>query len=271
MRQLVERAEEIIGHRFKDPSILATALTHSSAVEDRYKCNERMEFLGDAILGMVVCHRVFEQFPKEFEGGMTKIKSDVVSRKVCCKMVVEMGLDRCIILGKDMDQYDVPSSVSAGLYEAVVAAVYLDGGIRKARQFVVNTTSSHIQAASIAGDDHKTRLQKYAQRKLRATPRYKHLEERGPIGDRCHKVGVKIGSKMYAIAWATSKREAERIAAEQTLQQLGVIKKKPKPKKSKRKSRPQGGRPRTAGKAKKKQKQKPEREGSWVEFVEGLS
>ena len=269
MRRFVECAEAIIGYRFRDPSILATALTHSSAVEDRYKCNERMEFLGDAILGMVVCHRVFEQFPKEFEGGMTKIKSDVVSRKVCCRMTTEMGLEKCIILGRDMDRYDVPLSVSAGLYEAVVAAVYLDGGIRKARKFVVDSVSSHIQVAAVAGDDHKTCLQKYAQRKLHAMPRYRHLDEKGPVGSRCYKMGVKIGTKLYGTAWASSKREAERLAAEQTLQQLGVIKVKKKPSlksKAKRKSRPQGGRPRTAGKA----GRKPEREGSWVEFVEGL-
>lgn len=270
MRQFVNRAERIIGYRFRDQSILVTALTHSSAVEDRYQCNERMEFLGDAILGMVVCHRVYEQFPREFEGGMTKIKSDVVSRKVCCKMVVEMGLEKCLILGRDMDRHDVPLSVSAGLYEAVVAAVYLDGGIRKARQFVVNSVSGHIQAAAVAGDDHKTRLQKYAQRKFRTTPRYKQLDERGPSGSRCHKMGVKIGPKMYGVAWANSKREAERLAAERTLQQLGVIKgKKPRPESKNRKTKrgPRMERPRTAGKTGKKL----EREGSWVEFVEGLA
>ena len=271
MRQFVDRAEAIIGHRFKDPSILATALTHSSAVEDRYRCNERMEFLGDAILGMVVCHRVYEQFPREFEGGMTKIKSDVVSRRVCHKMVIEMGLEKCLILGRDMDKHDVPLSVSAGLYEAVVAAVYLDGGTRKARQFVVNSVSSHIQAAAAAGDDHKTRLQKYAQRKLRATPRYRQLDERGSGGTRCHKVGVRIGTKMYGVARASTKREAEQLAAEQTLRQLGVIKGKkklgPESKKRKTKRGPRRERPRTAGKT----SRKPERDGSWVEFVEGLA
>ncbi|MCG8586877.1 MAG: ribonuclease III, partial [Pirellulales bacterium] len=120
--------EERIGYSFKDKRLLLAALTHASGAQHRLTSNERLEFLGDAILGAVVCEMLYRQFPEYLEGDLTKIKSAVVSRQSCAKISNALGLEECLFLGKGMTTAPtLPSSLLSDVLESLIAALYLDG------------------------------------------------------------------------------------------------------------------------------------------------
>ena len=122
---MLDRAALILGYRFNDPELLVEALTHASSAGDRLNSNERMEFLGDAILGFVVCEYLFGQFPDFLEGDLTKIKSAVVSRRACAEISNQINLADMLNLGKGMTgRLGLPSSVAAAVFESVIAAIW---------------------------------------------------------------------------------------------------------------------------------------------------
>src|SRR3981189_3362344 len=125
----LQRCERRIGYVFADKNLLIAALTHASGAQHRLASNERLEFLGDAILGAVVCELLYTQYPDYLEGDLTKIKSVVVSRQTCAKISEGLGLQEFLILGKGMTTSPtVPPSLLADVFESLVAAIYLDGG-----------------------------------------------------------------------------------------------------------------------------------------------
>src|ERR1700760_692512 len=127
--QFVSHCEAILGHHFSNPRLLIEALTHASIADDRRLSNERLEFLGDSVLGLVVCHRLYELYPQYLEGDLTKLKSAVVSRNTCAQVANAIGLTDLLFVGKGMaSRGERPSSLAAGAYESVIAAIYLDGG-----------------------------------------------------------------------------------------------------------------------------------------------
>lgn len=224
--ELLDRAQEVAGYRFEDPDLLVSAVTHASLADNRLASNERLEFLGDAVLGMVVCDSLFTRFPGKLEGEMTKIKSVVVSRRVCALIADDLGLSDLLRLGKGMtDTNETPGSVKAGVLEAFVAAVYLDGGIEAAREFVLPLVEPHIDRAARSEnmDNHKSQLQQYAQKHLDATPRYEALDEKGPDHAKCFEVAVVINDRRFPSAWAPNKKEAEQRAALRALQEMKLI------------------------------------------------
>src|SRR5437764_14362202 len=122
-------AEKIIVNSFKNPNLLKEALTHASIADNRLSSNERMEFLGDAVLDLIVCEALYKRFPEYLEGDLTKVKSAVVSRRTCAEVSNETGLTELLIIGKGISSRDaMPSSLAAAVYESIVAALYLDGG-----------------------------------------------------------------------------------------------------------------------------------------------
>ena len=134
----LEKLQQRIGYDFKDRGLLLAALTHASGAEHRLASNERLEFLGDAILGAVVCEILYHQYPEYLEGDLTRIKSIVVSRLTCAKISAALGMQEFLILGKGMTTHpSVPSSLLADVFESLVAAIYLDGGDAAARAFIV--------------------------------------------------------------------------------------------------------------------------------------
>ena len=135
--QTRKQAQDILGHQFEDIDLLDLAFRHASISESRLDSNERLEFLGDAILGMVACERIFQKYPDYLEGEMTKIKSLTVSRKICAEIAIETGLDQLILVGKGMlTQAELPSSLAAAVLESVIAALYIDGGMEAVRKFL---------------------------------------------------------------------------------------------------------------------------------------
>jgi len=135
--QKLELCERRIGYVFRDKALLQSALTHASGADHRLASNERLEFLGDAILGVVVCELLYRQYPEYLEGDLTKIKSVVVSRLSCAKISEALGLHECLFVGKGMAaNREVPPSLLADVFESLIAAMYLDGGPNESRQFI---------------------------------------------------------------------------------------------------------------------------------------
>lgn len=223
---MLEQANDVLGYRFRNPALLEEALTHASSANHRLKSNERMEFLGDAILGYVVCEYLYHHFPELLEGEMTKIKSAVVSRRICAKISREINLAAMLNLGKGMStRPHLPSSVAAAVYESIIAAIYLDGGMEPARAFILEHLRDVIKAMAESTHQHnyKSALQQYAQKHLPATPQYVILDEKGPDHAKCFEVCVEVEGLRYPSAWANSKKEAEQRAAFNALGKLGIL------------------------------------------------
>ncbi len=143
--EILEECQKSIGYRFKQPDLLRASLTHASGANTRLASNERMEFLGDAVLGLVTVEQLYLRFPDYQEGDLTKIKSVVVSRRTCARFSKHLNLGDYLFLGKGMNYHTaVPSSMLADVYESVVAAIYLDGGLEASREFILKHLGPEI-------------------------------------------------------------------------------------------------------------------------------
>ena len=219
----LERCERRIGYVFNDKVLLVSALTHASGALHRLASNERLEFLGDAILGAVVCELLFDQYPDYLEGDLTKIKSVVVSRQTCAKISEALGMQEFLILGKGMTTHPtVPPSVLADVFESIVAAIYLDGGDAASRDFLQRYMGPEIELAATGelGGNYKSLLQQLAQRETGSTPTYQLLDEKGPDHSKCFKISAQIGKLRYPPAWGRNKKEAEQRAARNALAEI---------------------------------------------------
>ena len=220
----IRAAERLLGHRFADKSVLTKALTHASVADSRLESNERLEFLGDAVLGLVVCDYLFRRYENLLEGELTKIKSSVVSRRTCADIAEELGLEELLRLGKGLaDRHGLPRSVLAAVYESLIGALYVDGGLEVARQFILKGLELTIERAAGSGHQYnfKSVLQQTAQETLRQQPQYIVLDEKGPDHAKCFEVCVEIGARRFPSCWGSSKKEAEQQAALQALLELG--------------------------------------------------
>lgn len=222
----IEAAESILGYNFRDHDLLQQALTHASIASSRLASNERLEFLGDMVLGMVVCEYLFKRYENLLEGDLTKIKSSVVSRRTCAVVATELRLDELLLLGKGMDaQRNLPRSIVAAVYESLVGAIYLDGGLEAAREFVLGGMKKHIENAAKSGHqfNFKSVLQQTVQQRFSSTPQYVVLDEQGPDHAKCFEVCVEIGARRFPSTWGASKKQAEQQAALEALIELGVL------------------------------------------------
>lgn len=218
----VELCQERIGYRFKDTSLLESALTHASGAVNRLASNERLEFLGDSILGFTICERLFREHEEYLEGELTQIKSAVVSRRVCARVSVDLGLEECLILGRGMQGTKVPSSLLSDVYEAIIAAIYLDDGMAEAQSFILRTIQSELDQA-IDGHsigNHKSALQQLAQREFGTAPFYRLIDEKGPDHRKSFKVAAEIQKQKFLPAWGRTKKDAEQRAAGNALAEL---------------------------------------------------
>lgn len=223
---LRERAEKVLGLCFNDPQLLKESLTHASIAESRLRSNERMEFLGDAVLDLVICAELYRRFPTLLEGDLTKIKSAVVSRRTCAEVARETGLAELLIIGKGISSREaMPSSLAAAVYESIVAAIYLDGGFEVVKEYVLRTMVPKIESIStnINQQNYKAMLQQHAQKILGNTPMYELLDEKGPDHSKCFEVCVTVAGRRFTSAWGPNKKMAEQKAALLALEELGVM------------------------------------------------
>jgi ribonuclease III len=225
---ILHQIEQTLGHQFTDQAILAKAFTHSSSVDNRLDSNERLEFLGDAILSIVICQKLFEKFTSYPEGELTKMKSMLVSRGTCAQVARRLGLPKYLIVGKGMSSHkSFPMSLAAGLLEAVIAAVYIDNGFESARGFILGNFASFLDEidSEEAHGNYKSLLQQHAQEQFSASPNYVLLDEKGPDHNKCFESEVVIDQRHFPSAWRANKKEAEQKAAYNALVELGIVRK----------------------------------------------
>jgi ribonuclease-3 len=224
--ETLEQIEQLINYQFSNRNLLVKAFAHSSSVENRLLSNERLEFLGDAVLDVVICQVLFERFPAYLEGDLTKTKSMLVSRRTCSNVAKNLGLHKFIVVGKGMTSSRALSgSLSAGVLESIIAAIYIDGGFEAARDFILKNYSPLISDNNNeeAHGNFKSLLQQYAQQHFEVLPSYELLDEKGPDHNKCFEVEVVIAGRHFSSAWGTNKKEAEQKAALYALLDLGVI------------------------------------------------
>ena len=222
----IELCTQVLKYQFSDPKFLKLALTHASVAPTRLQSNERMEFLGDAVLGLTVCNALYQSQSDLMEGEMTKIKSAVVSRQTCAAIAEEAGICALLRLGKGMPAFkELPPSIAAAVFESIIAAIYLDGGLEPARQFILSHVQKHIDQALRESHqrNYKSVLQQYSQRHGNSTPQYNLLDEKGPDHSKCFEVSVAINGRNFSSAWGKNKQAAEQQAAYRALNELGLL------------------------------------------------
>jgi ribonuclease-3 len=223
---LLDRAQQIVGHSFADRSLLRRALTHPSVMSDAAAENdgvyERMEFLGDSILGFLIAEEAFQRFPDMREGGMTRIRVSLIAGSVQSAVARDLGLADVLILGKG-EQHTGGRGMASALenaYEALTAAIYLDAGLDAARQWMLRTMGPLITEETAASPHNpKSALQELVQAEGEA-PVYVQLGQSGPPHSRTFSVAVQVDGKQLGQGSGRTKREAEAAAAAVALKRL---------------------------------------------------
>lgn len=214
---ILSACENSLGYQFRDRTLLRRCLTHSSIARTRLDSNERLEFLGDAILGTVVCDLLFHRYPEKTEGELTRVKSVVVSRTTCAKLSNDLRLGEFLQLGKGLSEFEkIPLSIQAAVFESIVAGLYLDGGMEVVQPFLIRLMEPEIERTveSSHGRNYKSLLQQLVQKHQRGTPSYQLLDECGPDHSKCFKISAVVGVDAFPPAWGPNKKEAEQRAAE---------------------------------------------------------
>lgn len=213
--------QRVIGYFFADPTLLETALTHSSLRSPDRECNERLEFLGDSVLGLVITEELYHLLPDSAEGEMTRVKSAVVSRKSLYRASTQLGLPEFAEYARGVGRKDeLPTSVVANLVESVIGAIYLDAGYYPAREFVLRHLGDEVDDVlnDRGAKNHKSLLQHEVQQNTGVTPHYRTVEEEGPDHDKIFVVAAIIHGREWGRASGANKKDAEQEAARMALE-----------------------------------------------------
>jgi ribonuclease-3 len=223
----IERLLERLNYRFQNPSLLEEALTHKSylneAPELSCRDNERLEFLGDAVLGLMISELFLSRFPEAPEGTLSKLRAKTVSEAALGQVARRLELGAALRLGRgeELTGGREKPSLLADALEAVIAAVYLDGGLAAARHVALPAFAEVIDSLSRPeAADHKTELQEICQRDFGGLPAYRVLRESGPDHDKQFDVEIAIRGDVYGVGTGRSKKEAEQKAARSALEKL---------------------------------------------------
>ncbi|BAM04476.1 ribonuclease III [Phycisphaera mikurensis] len=216
----IERAQAALGHRFADAGLLAEALRHASAAGPGRPSNERLEFLGDAVIELCVCEALFERFPDRPEGELSVMKSAVVSRVACAAAADRLGLVALLQLGPGMRaRARLADTLGGNAFEAVVAALHLDAGLPTARAFVLDHLGDALEEAATSTHQRnfKSALQDFAQAHLGGRALYEPLGSSGPGHRPVFRVAAVVAGRRFGEASASTKKGAEQAAAEAAL------------------------------------------------------
>lgn len=226
-----DSSPSLSNYRFMNPSLLLEALTHKSYVNERRTerrtHNERLEFLGDAVLSLIVSEYLARRYPEFSEGALSKLKATLVSEASLTAAARRLNLGARLQLGRGEELSDGrdKASLLADALEAVIAAVYLDGGFEASRSFTLEVLTHelrHIDSLQEepGGDDYKTRFQEWCQKRYDVLPRYVIVRETGPDHKKLFEVEVQVQDSVFGIGHGSSKKEAEQAAAQQALGRL---------------------------------------------------
>jgi len=220
----LNKLQKTLGIRFKNPSLLEQALVHSSYVNENPSLatasNERLEFLGDAILGFIIAQELYQRFSNLSEGEMTKLRSSVVRQESLSRMARAISLGSYLYLGRGEEAgggQHKPANLASAL-EAIIAAIFLDQGLASARDFVLRAVSQELNKGAEA--DYKSQLQELLQARQQQTPTYRLIKETGPEHEPIFTVEVRVGDNVLGRGSGKSKKAAETEAARSALARL---------------------------------------------------
>ena len=223
---MIKDLEVAIGYHFNNISLLQNALAHSSYANERWHnslmSNERLEFLGDSILGMVVAEYLFRTFPDRPEGELTRMRADMVCEKTLAAIAGRLDLGRHLLLGNGEEQGGGRNrnSILADAVESVIAACFLDGGMEAARKFIQQFVLVEVPVTKLHNTDYKTALQELVQQKKNQVLSYNLVAESGPDHDKHFVVEVKLNGKVVGAGSGSSKKRAEQDAARAAMEAL---------------------------------------------------
>ena len=223
---MIKDLETAIGYRFQNITLLQNALTHSSYANeywhDSLKSNERLEFVGDSILGMIVAEHLYRNFPDRPEGELTRMRADMVCEQALSEVADRLGLGSHLLLGNGEEQGGgrQRASILADAVESVIAACFLDGGMDSARRFVEKFILCHVPVARLHNVDHKTALQEYVQKKKNQVLSYELIGEEGPDHNKQFRVAVYLNGERVGEGAGSSKKRAEQSAAKMAMEKL---------------------------------------------------
>tara|TARA_Y100000590_G_scaffold188972_1_gene215300 strand:+ start:1582 stop:2250 length:669 start_codon:yes stop_codon:yes gene_type:complete len=202
--------------KFKDKSLLTKALTHKSA--DQKNNNEKLEFLGDRVIGLILSKKLFDLYPNEDEGVLDKRFANLVNRKICCEIGWSIGIHKYILIGNSKKKINKKDEkIISDCCEALIAAIYIDQGFNFVKEFVLKIWKKNITKSSITILDSKTKLQEYSLKRFKKLPLYRLVSSQGPRHNPIYKVSVSIiGSKQF-VGVGSSKQQAEQDGATKLL------------------------------------------------------
>ena len=223
---MIKDLETAIGYRFHNITLLQNALAHSSYANERWhdslKSNERLEFLGDSILGMVVAEHLYRNFPDRPEGELTRMRADMVCERALARVAEQISLGRHLLLGNGEEQGGGRGrdSILADAVESVIAACFLDGGMDAARGFINRFVLEDVPVRKLRNADYKTALQELVQQKKNQVLSYELVGEEGPDHNKTFRVSVSLNGKVVGEGTGSSKKRAEQDAAHGAIQLL---------------------------------------------------
>lgn len=223
----MESLEARLDYKFNNINLLKNALIHSSyanEIRGEAHSNERLEFLGDSILSIIVAEHIYNQYPNMPEGELTKLRSSLVCEKSLCAFARELAIGDALLLGRGEDKNGgrERDSILADAFEAVLAAIYLDGGIEAAKKHIFNTVLRDLDHhCDDSFKDYKTALQEIIQRNPEESVTYILIDETGPDHNKNFTVAVQLNSNVIGKGFGKSKKQAEQMAAKQALKLMG--------------------------------------------------
>ena len=223
---MIKDLEQAIGYRFQNITLLQNALTHSSYANERWhdasRSNERLEFLGDSVLGMVVAEYLYKNFPDRPEGELTKMRADMVCEQTLAAVAAKVDLGRHMLLGHGEERFGGRNrgSILADAVEALIAACFLDGGLEAAKGIIQRFILTDVPVNKLHNTDYKTALQELVQQKKNQVLSYQLVEENGPDHDKHFVVEVSLNGQVVGTGSGSAKKRAEQQAARNAMERL---------------------------------------------------
>ncbi len=221
MNKSLKELENIINYSFKNKSLLDRALTHKSF--NNKINNEKLEFLGDRVLGLIISKKLLEKYPNENEGIIDKKFANLVNKKTCVKIAKKINLKRFLYLGASHKSLERSADkIVSDSLEAIVGAIYLDGGLKLSEKFILNFWETYIDKSVITLIDSKTLLQEYSLKKFKILPKYTFFKKTGPQHEPFFKTQVEIPESKKIVGEGSSKKKAQQNAASKLIKLLKI-------------------------------------------------
>ena len=221
MERKIKEIEKILKYNFKKTTLIETALTHKSF--DNNVNNEKLEFLGDRVLGLVISEKLLDKFPDEKEGIIDKKFANLVNKKTCLLVARKINLKKFILLGSSHKKLERSADkITSDCLEAIVGAIYLDGGLKAVEKFILNFWEEFLLKSTITLIDSKTKLQEFSLKKFKELPKYVFFKKTGPQHRPLFKTEVQIPNSKKIIGIGSSKKNAQQNAAAKLLKILNI-------------------------------------------------